>query len=46
MEDPPHPVVYREEVLSIMGAPADIVVDVPGIRALLAARRAREEPTG
>jgi hypothetical protein len=46
MDDSSEPVVYREEVLPIMGAPADIVVDVPGIRALLAARRAREEPTG
>jgi hypothetical protein len=31
----PEPVIYREEVLGIIGALADLVVDVRGIREVL-----------
>jgi hypothetical protein len=31
----PEPLIYRDEVLAILGALADLVVDVRGIRAVL-----------
>jgi hypothetical protein len=46
MAGSPEAVVYREEVLSIMGALADLVVDVHRIRELLEEDDEEEEEEG
>jgi len=40
------PVIYREDVLSIMGALADLVYDLRGIRAFLEGDDEEEEQEG
>jgi hypothetical protein len=43
VQDPAEPLIYRPEVLSTIGALADIIVELRGIRTLLEEDRGEEE---